>query len=140
MPYPNQTMQNKTNYQGYTLLSFLARKSLAMFRSSNLALRLETGRFERPRLEEEERICPVCEVCEVENEEHAMFFCRAYREMRTIWLESLDIPQNFSYLELSQKFKIDLNESSNVKSTAQFIIDFYNKRSKIVNQGVLPNL
>ena len=58
-------------------MSFLARKSLAMFRSSNLALRLETGRFERPRLEEEERICPACEDDRVENEEHAMFFCRA---------------------------------------------------------------
>ena len=69
-----------------------------------------------------------------------MFFCRAYSELRRNWLESLDIPPDFSNLELCQKFKIVLNESSNVKSTAQFIIDFYNKRSKIVNQNVLPNL
>ena len=80
--------------------------------------RLETGRFERPRLEEEERICPVCEDDQVENEEHAMFFCRAYSELRRNWLESLDIPPDFSNLELCQKFKIVLNESSNVKSTA----------------------
>ena len=120
-------------------MSFLARKSLAMLRSSNLALRLETGRFERPRLEEEDRICPACEDDQVENEEHAMFFCRAYSELRRNWLESLDIPPDFSNLELCQKFKIVLNESSNVKSTAQFIIDFYNKRSKIINQNVLPN-
>ena len=38
------------------------------------------------------------------------------------------------------KKKLNLNESSNVKGTAQFILDFYNKRSKIVNQNVLPNL
>ena len=115
-------------------MSFLARKSLAMFRSSNLALRLETGRFERPRLKEEERICPACEEDRVENEEHAMFFCLAYSEMRRIWLESLDIPQNFNDLELSQKFKIVLNESSNVKSTAQFtnlLLNFITKEAKL---------
>ena len=37
-------------------------------------------------------------------------------------------------LEACEKFKIIFNESSNVKATAQFVIDLYDIRSKLVNK------
>ena len=37
-------------------------------------------------------------------------------------------------LEPPEKLKLVLNESENVKSTAQFILDAFNDRSKIVNR------
>ena len=116
-------------------MSFIARKFLALTRLSNLGIRLETGRYERPRLKEHLRLCPAClDRVSVENENHVLFFCRSYEELRQPWLQNLEKPQNFMQLETSEKLKIVFNESSNVKSTAQFIIDLYDIRSKIVNK------
>ena len=116
-------------------MSFLARKFIALLRLSNLAIRLETGRFERPRLEEHLRLCPACvDGISVENEHHVLFSCVKYGELRQAWLSRLKIPDNFLQLNQCQQFKLVLNESDNVKTTAQFIIDLYNIRSKIVNK------
>ena len=116
-------------------MSFLACKFLTLIRLSNLGIRLETGRYERPRLEEYLRLCPAClDRVSVENESHVLFFCRIYDELRRAWLQKLIKPENFMQLEACEKFKIVLNESSNVKATAQFVIDLYDIRSKIVNK------
>ena len=113
-------------------MSFLARKFLALIRLSNLGIRLETGRYERPRLEEHHRLCPAClDRVSVENENH---FCQIYEELRRAWLQNLKKPENFIQLEACEKFKNLFNESSNVKATAQFVIDLYDIRSKVVNK------
>ena len=62
------------------------------------------------------------------------FFCRIYDELRRAWLQKLIKPENFMQLEACEKFKIIFNESSNVKATAQFVIDLYDIRSKLVNK------
>ena len=49
-------------------------------------------------------------------------------------LKKLEISEYFSHLELSDKFKIILSQASNIKLTAKFIIDIYNKRSKMINK------
>ena len=41
-------------------MPFICRKYLALTRLSNLSIRIETGRFERPRIDENLRICPAC--------------------------------------------------------------------------------
>ena len=41
-------------------LTFFQRKHVAKIRLGSLALRIETGRYSRPRLEIHERLCPVC--------------------------------------------------------------------------------
>ena len=116
-------------------MSFLVRKFLALTRLSNLGIRLETGRYERPRLEEHLRLCPAClDRVSVENEIHVLFFCRIYEELRQAWLQKLVKPENFMQLEACEKLKIVLNEANNVKATGQFIIDLYDVRSKIVNK------
>jgi hypothetical protein len=64
-------------------MPFLKRKFLALSRLSNLAIRLETGRYERPRLEEHQRLCKACrDGISVENEIHIYFQCGLYDDLR----------------------------------------------------------
>ena len=123
-------------------LSFLQRKILSKIRLGSLELRIETGRFSRPRLEVHERLCLPCKTsnlaagCEpnIETEYHFIFVCSCYDDLRTSWLFKLVKPDNFEDLDDGEKLSIVLNEPENIKSTAQFIIDAYNKRSKLVNK------
>ena len=114
-------------------LSFIQRKYLAQLRLSSLPIRLETGRYERPKLPEHARFCQACsDGISVENEEHYIFYCKIYHEIRQIWLGKVKIPVNFHMLSLSEKFKLIFEEPQNVKVTAQFIVDAYNLRSKAI--------
>ena len=116
-------------------MSFICRKYLALMRLSNLAIRIETGRFERPKLDANLRFCPACNVnASIEDEFHFIFQCVAYNDLRAIWLSKLKLPENFLDLQTPEKLKIVLNKAENVKVTAQFILDAYNYRSKIVKK------
>ena len=83
---------------------------------------METARFLRPIVPENERFC-YCQSEEIESEYHVLFICEKYANLRQIWLNKLNKPENFSILSAENKFKIVLNEASNVKYSAQFLID-----------------
>ena len=51
-------------------LSFIQRKFLAKLRLGVLALHIETGRYHRPRLPAEDRLCKICNSGEIEDETH----------------------------------------------------------------------
>ena len=120
-------------------LTFIQRKFLAQFRLSSLPIRLETGRYERPRLPEQARLCQVCsDGVSIENEEHFAFFCASYHNIRQVWLAKMKVPLNFIQLPIPEKLKITCNEPENVRLTAQFIIDAYNIRSKLIFNHVNP--
>ena len=68
-------------------MPLLKRKYLALSRPSNLAIRLETGRYERPRLEEHQRLCKAChDGISVENEFHIYFQCCLNEDLRRFWI------------------------------------------------------
>ena len=114
-------------------IPFICRKYLALTRLSNLSIRIETGRFERPRINENLRFCPACvDGTSVENEHHVIFKCSVYSDLRTVWFRKIKVPDNFSELVSAEQLKLVLNSPENVKVTAQFILDAYNMRSKIV--------
>ena len=114
-------------------LSHVQKMFLAKTRLAALPIRLETGRYERPRLLEQERLCPSCKNSEsIENEEHFIFYCEKYHFLRQDWLTQLKKPDYFSSLDLCEKFKIIFNDSENIKVTAQYIVDCYDLRSKIL--------
>ena len=123
-------------------LSFLQKKHLAKIRLGSLELRIETRRFSRPSLEIHERLCLVCHDSNlasglnpcVESEFHFLFLCSKYTYLRDIWLSKLTKPSNFNDLDEGLKLDIVLNWAENVKFTAQYIIDAFNVRSKIVNK------
>ena len=123
-------------------LTFLQKKFLAKIRLGSLELRIESGRFSRPRLEVHDRLCLACKPNnlaagrepDVETEYHFIFICSCYNDLRNSWLQTLVKPDNFDAINEGEKLSIVLNVPENVKSTAQFIIDAYHIRSKIVNK------
>ena len=122
-------------------LSFQQRRILAKTRLGCLPLRIETGRYTRPRLKEEERVCLVCapnilvDINDndpqqpVESEVHFMFKCAAYRVERDHWYSKLEKPDNFETLTVGDKLKIALNLGPNAKVTSQFLLSAFDKRS-----------
>ena len=62
---------------------------LARIRSGTNNLRIETGRYERPKLSEEYRICRVCKT-EAESEEHFLMRCTAYDDIRKELIPEFD--------------------------------------------------
>ena len=67
----------------------IGRRMLARIRSGTNNLRIETGRYERPRQTEEYRICKVC-MEETETEEHFLNRCIAYEDIRKELIRDLD--------------------------------------------------
>ena len=110
-------------------LSFVQRKFLAKLRLGVLTLRIETGRFVRPRLPAEERLCLICNSGEVEDETHFLLRCAEYSIERQNLFEKLLDPISFNLLSDKDKLNMLLNGSDMVKSTAQFIVDSFDKRS-----------
>ena len=117
-------------------LSFIQRKCLAKLRLGCLELRLETGRWARPRLPVEDRLCQVCENQEakIEDEIHFLFYCNRYIYERENWYNKLLIPPNFTDLAEVEKLRLILNDPNNVKLTAQHVINTLEIRSKVINQ------
>ena len=71
-------------------LSFVQKKFIAKIRLSALAIRIETGRYERPKLIVQHRLCPSCKDGQsVENEEHFVFECIKYNSLRGMWFDKL---------------------------------------------------
>ena len=122
-------------------LNFLQRRFMAKIRLGCLALRIETGRYSRPRLIESDRICQVCKkengqsefIGRIESEIHFIFQCNRYSAIRQIWLSQLTVPLDFNLLSVYQKLDIVLNHHENVKLTSQFLINAYDVRSKVIS-------
>ena len=99
---------------------------------SNLPIRIETARYERPKIDPNLRFCLIgCESFCVEDEYHRLFSCKMYNNMRFPWLSKIEKPENFQNLTPIQKLKIVLDSPLNVKITAKFLVDICNVHSKI---------
>ena len=82
------------------------------------------------------RLCEVDDQCNrqalQESECHFLLFCPAYKNIRQAWLSKLELPVNFALLSDEKKLSVVINDINNVKQTAQFIIDAFNMRTKIL--------
>lgn len=58
------------------------RRVLAKFRSCNLPLAIETGRYTRPKTPVLERFCKYCDQNAVEDETHFLIDCEFYSDLR----------------------------------------------------------
>ena len=70
----------------------------------------------------------------VESEIHFLFQCVAYEAERVIWYGKMTLPNDFDNLSLEIKLSTVLNDPVNIKFTAQFIMNAFNLRSKIINK------
>ena len=100
------------------LNNFEERRHFTKFRISNHNLAIETGRYSKPKTLGEERYCLLCNNNKVETEQHMIFECPFYSDLRT---------------ELKSKLesKIDLSITSNtnllMKSVDDEIIFYLSK-------------
>ena len=102
-------------------LSFIERKTISKLRLGILPIRLETARYVRPILPENERLC-YCDSGEIESELYVLFKCTKYNNLREAWFGKLSKPENFVDLPPQDKLKLILNKSENVKHTAQYLV------------------
>ena len=72
-----------------TLLPLKARRDFAKLRTSSHSLEIEVGRYFRPKIPRERRICKQCNLGEVEDELHHLLKCTFFREIRTSHLLNL---------------------------------------------------
>ena len=126
-------------------LSFYERRMLGKLRLGCLPLRIETGRYSKPRLPEAERVCLVCpseinspdisakSLPSIESEFHFLFECEAYAFERAKWYLSMSLPIDFTDFTVEEKLKVVLNKPENLKHTSQFIIRSLEKRNLIVS-------
>lgn len=83
----------KSNYTPELFLDELyncnAKRDLLRFRTSNHSLSIETGRYCNPKIPRTERLCQHCELNEVEDENHLLFNCSLYSDIRCTFFEKL---------------------------------------------------
>ena len=116
-------------------LNFFQPRALANLRIGSFKLKIETQRYFRPKIPYEQRFCVTCPNPnnEIECETHYLFSCTAYDGLRESWLTNLEKPDNFNSLDIQQKLKIVMNRAANVKPTANYILNAFEIRSKILS-------
>ena len=107
---------------------FIERKMLTRLRLGVLPLRIETARFIRPTLPENQRLC-YCNSGEVESGYHFYFNVRNTLDQREAWFSKMDTPSNFLNCSAKEQLQIVLNEANNVKHTAQYLLKAMDMRS-----------
>ena len=109
-------------------LSYPQRRAMARLRLGCLQLRIETGRFERPKRNPEERICLQCNLGKVETEEHFILECTRHGQLRDTYLGKF-LNDPCKDLDHTSKLAFLVNDSIAVKSTAQYILSALDNRS-----------
>ena len=72
-----------------TVQNFDAKKDYFKLKTSNHSLLVETGRYCRPILPRENRICKFCRTNDIEDEIHLLFECQMYSELRETLFEKI---------------------------------------------------
>jgi len=108
-------------------LSFLERKMISKLRLGILPLRMETARYERPIIPENERLC-YCQSGAIESEYHVLIECSVYDDLRDIWMNSMTLPENFCNLCSGGKLNEVLNVAVNLRHTAKYLLSVMDRR------------
>ena len=117
----------KNNYEVEPyVLCFLNREKrslVAQLRSGILPLQVEVGRWQG--IPVEERICPVCNLNQVEDECHFLFECNNYDvERRSLYTKLSD---DFENLSMSNKFEVLMSRQS-IHLFSEYLSYLYKKR------------
>ena len=111
---------------------------LAELRLSDHKLEIETGRHQRPKVDQDKRICRLCNTSEVENEIHVFMQCNLYKQFTRLrkdfhssinFIDKQSGENEQSYINLmSMK-----NQDGNIK-LADFVSIMFLKRENIFNR------
>ena len=114
--------------------NFEQRKQFTKFRISNHQLAIETGRYQRNRIEVNQRICIFCDRNETETEEHLLYNCPFYDNLRNEFFQRIDTSIPVNDIEISTCTKEIMNfENQNVYYVSKFIYKCFQLRQNIDN-------
>ena len=101
---------------------------MAQFRLGILPIEVEIGRYRSIPLEN--RICKLCNLNQIVDEKHVLFFCTLYDDIRKTWIEALKLCMpDFDNISTDNKLK---NIFINPRITAKFIVKVMLKRKSIL--------
>ena len=107
-------------------ISFIQRAFIAKFKLGILPIRIETGRFARPYLPENERTCLQCNSFSIENESHFALYCSKHFYIREAFINSLKMPIGF---QSDEQFLKHLSTNAlTIKPFGQYLIDCFTNR------------
>ncbi len=94
-------------------------------------IRLETGRYEG--LTEQERICTVCNMDEIESEMHVIICCPLYNDIRaTLYESALLIDNNFNTYSNMDKFVFLMDNEGIIRNSAKACHSILHRRIRYV--------
>ena len=125
-----KTVHQPENYVSSNL-SRSERSLLAQLRFGILPIHIETGRFSRKPVEE--RLCALCNLNEIEDEEHFLLSCTKYDNIRNVLFNKcLNKEPNFHTFDNSNKLNLLMTGMAN--QTAKFVKQAYHIRFNSINK------
>ena len=91
------------------------RSIIAKFRSCNLPLAIETGRFTRPKTPLTDRICKYCSANEIEDETHFLIKCEFFDDIRYPLLQSAAAENQYFHDYTEEQMLIYLMSAENLQ-------------------------
>ena len=95
-----------------------AKLDYTKFRTSNHKLAIETLRYTRPVIPREQRLCKCCDQSEIEDENHIIFVCKNYKDLRETFFQKIQ-----TILDVNPTIRDDFIE--NVFNTSNRIAIMY---------------
>lgn len=111
---------------------------MSKLRVSAHPLRIETGRYCKPPLPPDQRICQYCTLGAVENEEHFLLECTLYEtKRRDLWQAVCSIFPEAAHLTSTQKFNLLLSlnngDTELLDPVLKFVTLCFDKRAQVSN-------
>ena len=110
------------------------RTAITTFRISCHSLAIERGRYVRPPLPPERRLCPVCNV--VEDEKHFLLVCTSSQSLpeHNVLMKSCERAiVNFSHLDTNMKFTLMMSSANSnlIYALAKFLHVAFKNRNNV---------
>ena len=139
--------KNEFKFENYLLSiqNLSHTQALFRFRISAHNLRIETGRYTRPKTPENERICLYCDSQVIESESHFILGCDLYRGERDILMNTLvtNAPDLLTLSNDEQFLRImTIKEKPATDALAKFIFKCLKKRNNMIfinSQSTISN-
>jgi hypothetical protein len=111
------------------------RSILFKFRSCNLQLNIETGRYVSKPIHE--RVCTLCNGVNIEDEQHFLMTCTAYTDLRFYLFKAAStVNASFNMLDTTDKFIFLLKEAKLQNILASILFNMYKRRRALLGTNV----